>query len=163
MFFRTQDALTNDIQKQLIHRLGQLAGKPETSTLHVHPVLNTQDDVGEKRESDKEVSTISSKLFKKLYGGANKDTLSQKKQSAFNWHADISFEPVPADYTSLRLTELPSTGGGVYSMRVLTPTDICRYTMGVWLRALRSHFQAISEVPRDLNRHICTTILPAGS
>lgn len=38
----------------------------------------------------------------------------QRKAFAFNaayWHIDISFEPVPADYTSLRLTQLPRTGG----------------------------------------------------
>jgi alpha-ketoglutarate-dependent taurine dioxygenase len=30
------------------------------------------------------------------------------------WHSDIAFEPVPADYSSLRLVELPETGGGMY-------------------------------------------------
>lgn len=28
------------------------------------------------------------------------------------WHSDISFEPNPMDYSSLRLTELPAVGGG---------------------------------------------------
>lgn len=32
-------------------------------------------------------------------------------QASAQWHSDIQFEPVPADYTSLRLVELPSTGG----------------------------------------------------
>lgn len=113
VFFHAQDSLTNAIQKNLIHRLGQLAGKPESSTLHIHPVLSTEDQVDEKCAEDREISTISSKLFKKLYSDLTEGSLSPKKQNAFNWHADISFEPVPADYTSLRVTELPKSGGGL--------------------------------------------------
>jgi alpha-ketoglutarate-dependent taurine dioxygenase len=112
VFFRKQDNLNDDLQKELIHRLGLAAGKPSTSTLHIHPVLNTEDDVGEKREADKEISTISSKLFQKLYNKESEDTVCKKQQTSNQWHADISFEPVPADYTSLRLTQLPKTGGG---------------------------------------------------
>jgi alpha-ketoglutarate-dependent taurine dioxygenase len=108
VFFRAQDNLTNDIQKALIHRLGQLAGKPATSTLHIHPILNSQRELG---GSDPEISTISSVQFKKFYAKKGEDALSPKKQSTAQWHADISFEPVPADYTSLRLTQLPRTGG----------------------------------------------------
>lgn len=108
VFFRAQNNLTNDIQKALIHRLGQLAGKPETSTLHIHPILNSDRELG---GSDPEISTISSVQFKKFYRQEAKDELSPKKQSTAQWHSDIAFEPVPADYTSLRLTQLPRTGG----------------------------------------------------
>lgn len=31
--------------------------------------------------------------------------------SSKGWHPDITFEPVPANYTSLKLAELPPTGG----------------------------------------------------
>ncbi|KAK3111842.1 hypothetical protein LTR53_012493 [Teratosphaeriaceae sp. CCFEE 6253] len=111
-FFRKQDNLTNDLQKQLVHRLGELTGKPSTSKLHIHPVLNSEDEFGETRESDQEISTISSKLFQKIYSNKEgQDTVCEKKQSSNQWHADISFEPVPADYTSLRLLQLPKTGG----------------------------------------------------
>ena len=88
--------------------MGQLTGKPSTSTLHIHPVLNDDRELG---GTDKEISTISSKQFNKFY----RDTqysLSNKNQTSAKWHSDIPFEPVPADYTSLRLTELPKTGGG---------------------------------------------------
>ncbi|KAK5678394.1 hypothetical protein LTR17_027650 [Elasticomyces elasticus] len=111
VFFRKQDNLTNDIQKELVHRLGQLAGKPSSSKLHIHPVLNSESEVGEVREADQEISTISSKLFQKIYSQQGEDTVCVKKQSSNQWHADISFEPVPADYTSLRLIQLPKTGG----------------------------------------------------
>jgi alpha-ketoglutarate-dependent taurine dioxygenase len=105
VFFRAQDNLTNDLQKQLIQKLGQLAGKPSTSGLHIHPILNSERELG---GSDPEISTISSEQFKKLY---RHNDLASKKQSSAQWHADISFEPVPADYTSLRLVKLPRTGG----------------------------------------------------
>ncbi|KAK5685246.1 hypothetical protein LTS10_003323 [Elasticomyces elasticus] len=111
VFFRKQDNLTNDIQKELVHRLGQSAGKPSSSKLHIHPVLNSESEVGEVREADQEISTISSKLFQKIYSQQGEDTVCEKKQSSNQWHADISFEPVPADYTSLRLIQLPKTGG----------------------------------------------------
>ncbi|KAK4503110.1 hypothetical protein PRZ48_006537 [Zasmidium cellare] len=111
VYFRKQDNLTNDLQKELVHRMGQLAGKPSTSTLHIHPVLNSEGEVDEKRDPDQQISTISSKLFKKLYSVEGEDGRCHKKQSSDQWHSDIAFEPVPADYSSLRLTQLPKTGG----------------------------------------------------
>jgi alpha-ketoglutarate-dependent taurine dioxygenase len=109
VFFRAQDGLTNELQKQLILRLGELAGRPATSGLHIHPILNSERELG---GSDPEISTISSIQNKKFYSQKPaSDTLSPKKQSSAQWHSDIAFEPVPADYTSLRLVELPSTGG----------------------------------------------------
>lgn len=110
MFFRAQDNLTNDLQKKLILRLGELTGRPKTSTLHIHPVLNSGRELG---GDDPEISTISSKLFSKLYSDKrNNEPISLKKQNNAQWHSDIGFEPVPADYTSLRLVQLPKTGGG---------------------------------------------------
>jgi len=74
-------------------------------------VLNSDRELG---GSDPEISTISSVQFDKLY---KKKLVDESKQSAKNqstaqWHSDIAFEPAPADYTSLRLTQLPRTGGG---------------------------------------------------
>jgi alpha-ketoglutarate-dependent taurine dioxygenase len=108
VFFRKQDNLTNDLQKQLIQKLGELAGRPKTSGLHIHPILNSERELG---GADPEISTISSEQFKKIYKKSTEGDLSAKKQTSAQWHADISFEPVPADYTSLRLTQLPRTGG----------------------------------------------------
>ncbi|KAF2136698.1 uncharacterized protein K452DRAFT_279655 [Aplosporella prunicola CBS 121167] len=107
VFFRAQDNLTNDLQKELVHRMGQLTGKPATSTLHIHPVLNDDRELG---GTDKEISTISSKQNSKFYEN-RAYSVSNKNQSSAAWHSDIAFEPVPADYTALRLTELPKTGG----------------------------------------------------
>lgn len=111
VLFRAQDELTNDLQKKLILRLGILTGRPKTSGLHIHPVLNDSRELG---GNDPEISTISSAQRIKFYQAARQaiDALSPKKQSSAQWHSDIAFEPVPADYTSLRLVELPETGGG---------------------------------------------------
>lgn len=109
VFFRAQDNLTNDLQKKLVHRLGQLTGKPADSTLHIHPVLNNTSEFG---VDDAEISTISSLARKKIF--KHEQTGRQaghRRYDAAQWHSDIQFEPVPADYTSLRLTQLPQSGG----------------------------------------------------
>ncbi|KAH7397228.1 hypothetical protein BKA66DRAFT_437806 [Pyrenochaeta sp. MPI-SDFR-AT-0127] len=109
VFFRAQNNLTDDLQKKLVHRLGQLTGKPSDSALHIHPILNNTSEFG---VDDAEISTISSLARKKLF---IKDTNSRqpghRRYDAAQWHSDIQFEPVPADYTSLRLTRLPEGGG----------------------------------------------------
>ncbi|PSS25424.1 hypothetical protein M430DRAFT_33145 [Amorphotheca resinae ATCC 22711] len=108
VFFRKQDDITNDLQKELVQRLGELSGKPSTSKLHIHPVSNSGRELGGK---DDEISVISSEQAKKIY----RDKLlfqSEKKQSGKEqWHSDITFEPIPSDYALLRLTQLPKTGG----------------------------------------------------
>ncbi|KAF1950361.1 taurine catabolism dioxygenase [Byssothecium circinans] len=108
VFFRKQDDLDNDLQKELAQRLGELSGKPKTSKLHIHPISNSGRRLGGK---DDEISVISSEQAQQIY----KNRLSlfkDKKQSARNgWHSDITFEPIPSDYALLRLTELPETGG----------------------------------------------------
>lgn len=108
VFFRAQDNLTDEIQKTLAQRLGQLSGKPSDSTLHIHPLLNNTNEFG---TSDEQISTISSKGFKKFYIGEKSKDRDDRRGGAASWHSDIQFEEYPADYTSLRLKELPSTGG----------------------------------------------------
>lgn len=106
VFFRAQDNLTNELQKILVQRLGILSGKPADSTLHIHPVLNNSSEFG---VGDDQISTISSVQRKKLFDEVGKP--SKRRYDSAQWHSDIQFEPHPADYTSLRLTQLPSTGG----------------------------------------------------
>jgi alpha-ketoglutarate-dependent taurine dioxygenase len=105
VFFRKQDNLTNELQKKFVLHLGELSGRPSTSTLHIHPVLNGSSEFG---VGDNEVSTISSLQRKKLFRPEAKDN---RKYDAAQWHSDIQFETCPADYTSLRLIQLPKTGG----------------------------------------------------
>ncbi|KAJ5086537.1 Taurine catabolism dioxygenase TauD/TfdA [Penicillium alfredii] len=104
VFFRNQDALDDELQKELAQRLGELSGKPSTSGLHIHPVSNSGREHSVK---DDEISVISSEQRKKLY----KDRNQRKQTARREWHSDITFEPIPSDYTILRLTDLPKTGG----------------------------------------------------
>ncbi|KAI1406956.1 taurine catabolism dioxygenase [Hypoxylon sp. FL1857] len=107
VFFRAQGNLTDELQKRLVHRLGQLTGKPADSTLHIHPILNgTSSEFG---IGDNQISTISSVQRKKLFKPDSRG--DKRRYDSAQWHSDIQFEPVPADYTSLRLTQLPKTGG----------------------------------------------------
>ena len=108
VFFRAQDNLTDDLQKTLVHRLGQLSGKPADSTLHIHPLLNSTHEFG---VEDNEISTISSAGFKLFPRQVQKKDRDDRKGGAASWHSDIQFEEYPADYTSLRLVELPASGG----------------------------------------------------
>ncbi|KAL4780009.1 hypothetical protein BJX76DRAFT_364665 [Aspergillus varians] len=101
VFFRAQDNLTNDLQKQLILRLGELTGRPPAHGLHIHPVVNDAREFG---DPDPQISTINSLERKKLYKGAYGSL-------AAIWHSDISFEKAPSDFSALRLTLLPETGG----------------------------------------------------
>lgn len=69
-------------------------------------MLNNTSEFG---VDDPEISTISSLARKKYFKHEERNKTS--RYDATQWHSDIQFEPVPADYTSLRLTQLPSTGG----------------------------------------------------
>ncbi|TFK51217.1 taurine catabolism dioxygenase [Heliocybe sulcata] len=98
VFFTDQD-LTMEEQKELGQRLGELAGKPETSTLHVHPISEDSPEIG------KDVSVIDS------MGGIAKAGFVAGTRASAGWHADITFEPVPSDYAILKMHTLPKVGG----------------------------------------------------
>jgi alpha-ketoglutarate-dependent taurine dioxygenase len=110
VFFRKQDNITDDLQKELVQRLGELSGKPATSKLHIHPISNAS---REENGRDDEISVISSVQAKKLYSDKT-TTLGRpgnRQTGKHQWHSDITFEPIPSDYALLRLTQLPKTGG----------------------------------------------------
>lgn len=92
-----------------MQRLGELSGKPKTSGLHVHPVMNSGRE--EDKGNDNEISFISSAQAKRLYSTRFG---SRKQSQRAQWHSDITFEPIPSDYSLLRLTQLPKTGGGTF-------------------------------------------------
>ncbi|KAI9366945.1 putative TfdA family taurine dioxygenase [Zopfochytrium polystomum] len=98
VFFRNQD-IAIEQQKELGRRLGELAGKPATSKLHVHPI-HSFSELGE------EISQISSE-------GRNDYYVAQPRSefASTGWHSDITFEPVPSDYAILKIHTLPPTGG----------------------------------------------------
>ncbi|KAI4937218.1 uncharacterized protein J4E92_001948 [Alternaria infectoria] len=101
VYFRKQDDLDDELQKELAQRLGELSGKPKTSKLHIHPVRNAGNRLG---GNDNEISVISSDLAKQLFK-------ERSQTGKHGWHSDITFEPVPSDYAILRMTQLPKSGG----------------------------------------------------
>ncbi|KAI0049117.1 taurine catabolism dioxygenase, partial [Auriscalpium vulgare] len=98
VFFSAQD-ITIAQQKLLAQRMGELTGKPASSTLHKHPITVAT------AELDEEISVISSKAA--FSRAAAKD----RTRASTGWHADITFEPVPSDYAILKMHTLPSVGG----------------------------------------------------
>ncbi|KAI9686772.1 MAG: hypothetical protein M1822_002832 [Bathelium mastoideum] len=108
VFFRKQDDLDNNFQKELAQRLGELSGKPKTSKLHIHPISNSGRRLG---GADDEISVISSVQSRELYKSRALDWAGKKQSAKGSWHSDIAFEPIPSDYAVLKLTQLPKTGG----------------------------------------------------
>lgn len=105
--FRNQNVSVQE-QKDFVKRLGELAGKPKTSGLHIHPIAAAGGILGEDGLIDPEVSFISSKIATSYSkGGAAK----YAQPASYEWHSDITFEPVPAEFTSLKMIDLPPTGG----------------------------------------------------
>ncbi|KAJ5822722.1 hypothetical protein N7447_005062 [Penicillium robsamsonii] len=66
VFFRKQDGLDDNLQKELVQRLGELSGKPETSGLHIHPVVNSGREHG---VTDDEISVSFLRLEVKFLDG----------------------------------------------------------------------------------------------
>ena len=108
VFFRNQNLSVLE-QKQFVDQLGKLSGKPKTSGLHIHPVAPAGGVISKETGLiDPEVSFITSRIGKH-YQELKKEPNATR--SSEGWHSDITFEPVPSDYTSLKLSELPATGG----------------------------------------------------
>jgi len=99
VFFKDQD-IKIEQQKELATRLGELSGKPATSTLHRHPISEETPELGG------DVSVISSER-----GIARTDYNNHATRASRGWHTDITFEPVPSDYAILKLHILPPLGG----------------------------------------------------
>ncbi|KAJ8503574.1 hypothetical protein ONZ45_g10738 [Pleurotus djamor] len=95
VFFKNQD-ITIEQQKELATRLGDLSGRPETSTLHRHPISEDTNELGA------DVSVISSMQGIAIAG------VDRSKRASDGWHSDISFERVPASYSILKMHTLPA-------------------------------------------------------
>ncbi|OCF32279.1 taurine dioxygenase [Kwoniella heveanensis CBS 569] len=104
VFFR--DAIISpEEQITLVDKLGKLGGKPSTSGLHVHPLTSSNSEFGD------EISMISNQyVFDDKYKRNDRSVL-QRRFHGDLWHSDITFEPVPSDYATLQIRELPKVGG----------------------------------------------------
>ncbi|VVT57996.1 uncharacterized protein SAPINGB_P005985 [Magnusiomyces paraingens] len=108
VIFKKQDDITVEQQKELVQRLGLLSGKPPRNGRHIHPVAPAGGVFNRFGIIDPEIFTISNRLDKQ-YSREN-----SYKPSAHTWHSDITFEPVPADYSLLRMVNIPPSGGDTF-------------------------------------------------
>lgn len=103
VFLRDQDVTPNEM-KDLMLRITELSGCPDSSGLHVHPLTEEGSELGD------QISVISSEKQKKG-GGLTHQLSDVSRFASAGWHTDISFEPVPSDYAMLKIHTLPATGG----------------------------------------------------
>ncbi|KAK2764452.1 hypothetical protein FQN54_009146 [Arachnomyces sp. PD_36] len=103
VFLRGQD-VTPQQMHQFCEKLTNLAGCPESSGLHVHPLTEEGSELGD------QISVISSEKQKKG-GGLTHQLSDTSRFASVGWHADITFENVPSDYAMLKIHTLPETGG----------------------------------------------------
>ncbi|GIJ85015.1 hypothetical protein Asppvi_003870 [Aspergillus pseudoviridinutans] len=102
VFFRAQADLTDELQKELAHRLGVLSGKPDDCRLHIHPLTKHNLD------KDPELNVITTDKA----ANPAEDLWKNRPADIRNaWHTDTGYEPNPADYSILKLVKLPETGG----------------------------------------------------
>ncbi|KAL3473831.1 hypothetical protein BJX99DRAFT_248651 [Aspergillus californicus] len=103
VFLRDQD-VTPQQMREFAEKLTWLAGCPESSGLHVHPLTEEGSELGD------QISVISSEKQKKG-GGLTHQLSDVSRFASAGWHTDISFERVPSDYAMLKIHTLPETGG----------------------------------------------------
>lgn len=108
--FRGQDYLTVEDQKKFVQALGLQSGKPKDNGLHIHPVAPAGGLLGKDGLIDPEIFFVSSRLTRKYPKGAY-DRTGESTRSSSGWHSDITFEPAPADYSTLKILEQPASGG----------------------------------------------------
>ena len=92
-----------------------LLGSPRRRN-YIHPLSNFGNESG---AQDLNINIISTNPASNPAEDISKTYRTRKGGNLLGWHTDISYEPVPSDYTILRLTELPKSGEGtVFFLRV---------------------------------------------
>ncbi|SLM37773.1 alpha-ketoglutarate-dependent sulfonate [Lasallia pustulata] len=77
---------------------------PKENYLHIHPLNNFNDDL------DKNLNVITSYQARPAED-IFRNSAERHLGARGGWHADIGYEPHSADYTVLKLTQLPESGG----------------------------------------------------
>lgn len=100
--FRGRENFTDDLQKRLCQQLSELAGKPADSTIHIHPLCNKGEDISGISNN------LNTNIFTDRRAGDLKITISVRN----GWNSDVGCDPILSDYAVLKLTTLPTQGGG---------------------------------------------------
>lgn len=91
------------MQKELGLRLHQLSGMPPETGFYRHSLKAMQGE-------DPEMGKVDPDRLNKMY--IAKETGLPRQTATREWHTDSSFEPNSPDFTILKMTALPETGGG---------------------------------------------------
>ncbi|TKA70874.1 hypothetical protein B0A49_05635 [Cryomyces minteri] len=134
VFLRAQAVLPAQM-RALCEKLTFLAGCPESSGLHVHPLTEEGSELGD------QISVISSEKQKKG-GGLTHQLSDTSRFASVAWHADITFEPVPSDYAMLKIHTLPDTGGDTLWASGYEIYDRLSPAMAVFLEGLTATHDA---------------------
>lgn len=115
--FRHQHKLSVQNQKDFIDQLGVLSGRPKANGLHIHPRSPARGILGEDGLIESEVLLVTSNLRAKNTGEKGKYSFGNgvgnlPLYASSGWHSDITFEPVPAAYTALKIVQQPDEGSG---------------------------------------------------
>ncbi|KAK4047298.1 hypothetical protein OIV83_005476 [Microbotryomycetes sp. JL201] len=139
-FFKNQDLEPTDLTK-LALLLGEAAGKPQDSHLHIHPTQELGEDglpLGKiTNQATKDGRQISFKDEKSAFASSN-------------WHTDVSFEPRPALYSLLRMHTLPPSGGDTLWASAYAHYDMLSPAYKQFLSGLTAEHDA--EVFREQSR-----------
>lgn len=108
--FRAQTDLTDDLQKELAQRLGELTGKPAESSLHIHPLTKFNGD------PEKHLNVITTDQAARPAEDRFRTQAERPLGVRAAWHTDLGYEPHPADYSILKVIKKPETGGGTSSL-----------------------------------------------
>ncbi|ORY27079.1 hypothetical protein BCR39DRAFT_539130 [Naematelia encephala] len=104
-FFRGQDLSPEDMMV-LARRLGELSGRPKASNMCIHPVSEYTPEL-----VDQPKPQVISASRQNKGGGIRRVHDDVSRWASVAWHSDVSFEKVPADYSMLKINQLPETGG----------------------------------------------------
>lgn len=105
-FFRAQDGMTLELQKELVQKIGLASGKPQQNGLHIWPfVYDAAQDpevvLVDHKDTDGDRVRIRTKHL------ADNNRYPAPKM----WHSDATWEHAPPDYALLRMVDMPAVGG----------------------------------------------------
>jgi len=131
-----------------------LTGKPETSTIHTHPVAASCGALTSDGYIDPEVTVMTSR-WSAVY--SNKGRTRTRDDSG--WHSDMGSEPVPASFSMLKIVETPpGAGGDTMFASACALYDKLSPSMQKYLETLTAHFTQnhIRQAMKDANTEVFT-------
>ncbi|CAO1624232.1 unnamed protein product [Parajaminaea phylloscopi] len=154
--FRKQD-ITPEEQKEITARISKAAGSPAESGLHIHPVMNAQRDTSY-LSSDKNGTVSNDDTISIIHSAYRREAYKERsnKPGREEWHSDVTFEPVPADYSSLLVHTGPETGGDTLFSSGYEVYDLLSPAFRTFAEGLTGRFAQpfFNKVAAETNRKI---------